>query len=195
MFSECIGVGYADSSAITPNGRRATDALRTQQVPSETTPSRIPISNEDYARLAAFRLVLRGFLHFREEAAAEVGLTGQHYQALLILRGWPSGEPMTINDLAQQLFLKHNSAVGLVDRLVADALLVRAASSVDRRKVELRLTARGSRLVARLAERHRTELQRIAPELEGFFHELSRQQVASKPVAVKAVRRRSAASA
>jgi hypothetical protein len=61
--------------------------------------------------------------------------------------------------------------------------------------VELRLTARGSRLVARLAERHLGELQRIAPELEVFFHELIRQQVASKPVAVKPVRRRSAASA
>jgi DNA-binding MarR family transcriptional regulator len=164
-------------------------------VPSETTRSRTPITNEDYARLAAFRLVLRGFLHFSEEAAAEVGLTGQHYQALLILRGWPPDLPMTINDLAQQLFLKHNSAVGLVDRLAGDGLLVRAPSSVDRRKVELRLTARGSRLLARLAERHRSELQRIAPELEAFFHELARQQDASKEVAPKPVRRRSAASA
>ncbi len=153
------------------------------------------ITNEDYARLAAFRLVLRGFLHFSEEAAAEVGLTGQHYQALLILRGWPPGQPMTINDLAQQLFLKHNSAVGLVDRLASDGLLVRAPSSVDRRKVELRLTAHGSRLLARLAERHRSELERIAPELEAFFHQLARQHVVSSDGPAKPVRRRSAASA
>lgn len=164
-------------------------------MPTETTRRPAPITNEDYARLAAFRLAVRGFLHFSEEAAAEVGLTGQHYQALLILRGWPSGQAMTINDLAQQLFLKHNSAVGLVDRLAGDGLLVRAPSSVDRRKVELRLTARGGRLLARLAERHRSELERIAPELEAFFHQLARQQVASKSVALKPVRRRSAASA
>jgi DNA-binding MarR family transcriptional regulator len=160
-------------------------------VPSETTRSRAAITNEDYTRLAAFRLVLRGFLHFSEEAAAEVGLTGQHYQALLILRGWPPEQAMTINDLAQQLFLKHNSAVGLVDRLAADGLLVRTPSSVDRRKVELRLTARGSRLLSRLAQRHHSELQRIAPDLESFFHALGRQQVDSKEEPRKAVRRQS----
>jgi len=163
-------------------------------VPSETTRS-ATITNEDYARLAAFRLALRGFLHFSEEAAAAAGLTGQHYQALLILRVWPPGAAMTINDLAQQLFLKHNSAVGLVDRLAADGLLVRTPSSIDRRKVELRLTVRGSRLLARLAECHQGELQRIAPELEAFFHQLTRQQAVRKSDAVKPVRRRSATSA
>ena len=163
-------------------------------MPSETTRSRT-ITNEDYARLAAFRLVLRSFLHFSEEAAAAVGLTGQHYQALLILRGWPPQAAMTINDLAQQLFLKHNSAVGLVDRLAADGLLVRAPSSIDRRKVELRLTARGTRLLARLAEQHQGELERIAPGLEAFFHQLARQPVVSKNDDVKAVRRRSATGA
>ena len=164
-------------------------------MPSETTRSPTIVTNEDYTRLAAFRLLLRGFLHFSEEAAAEVGLTGQHYQALLILRGWPPDQALTINDLAQQLFLKHNSAVGLVDRLAGDGLLVRAPSNIDRRKVELRLTARGSRLLARLAQRHQAELQRLAPQLEAFFHALGRQNVVSKEVARRPVRRRSAASA
>ncbi len=44
------------------------------------------ITTEEYARLARFRLALRTFLHFSEEAAAQAGLTGQHYQALLALR-------------------------------------------------------------------------------------------------------------
>jgi DNA-binding MarR family transcriptional regulator len=39
--------------------------------------------------------------------------------------------------------IKHNSAVGLVDRLGNEGLVVREPSTVDRRKVELRLSARG----------------------------------------------------
>lgn len=147
---------------------------------NSTARNRPNITNEEFARLAAFRLALRAFLHFSEDAAAQVGLTGQHYQALLILRGAPAGEPVTINDLAQQLFLKHNSTVGLVDRLASDGLLVRAPSNVDRRKVELRITPRGARLLAKLANRHRSELRRIGPELEVFFHELSRSDIVTK---------------
>jgi DNA-binding MarR family transcriptional regulator len=130
------------------------------------------LNTDDYARLAAFRQAMRGFLHFSEEAAAQAGLTGRHYQALLVLRGWPEGEAVTIADLAQQLYLKHNSTVGLVDRLAGEGLVTRRASTVDRRKVELRLTAKGMKVLARLADRHREELKRIGPELERFFHEL-----------------------
>jgi DNA-binding MarR family transcriptional regulator len=133
------------------------------------------LTTDDYARLAGFRHAVRAFLHFSEEAAGEAGLTGRHYQALLILRGWGDDEPATINDLARQLFLKHNSTVGVVDRLEAEGLLEREPSNVDRRKVGLRLTAKGMRMLARLADRHRAELQRIGPELERFFHDLTHQ--------------------
>jgi DNA-binding MarR family transcriptional regulator len=132
------------------------------------------LTSENYARLAAFRYALRAFLHFSEAAAAQVGLTGQHYQALLIVRGWTAEEPPTINDLAQQLFLKHNSTVGVVDRLAAEGLLAREPSSVDRRKVQLRLTPRGRQVMGRLADRHHAELQRIGPELEKFFRGLTK---------------------
>jgi DNA-binding MarR family transcriptional regulator len=131
------------------------------------------LSTHDYARLAAFRFALRGFLHFGEAAAAEVGLTSNHYQAMLILRGHPHGQQVTIGDLAQELFIKHNSAVGLVDRLTREQLVERMASSGDKRKVELRLTERGRRVLARLAGQHRQELRRIGPNLKRFFGELS----------------------
>ena len=81
------------------------------------------------------------------------GLTSQHYQAMLILRGWPDGQPISINDLAQHLLIKHNSAVGLVDRLADEGLVMRGPSSADRRKVELRLSLRGRQVLAKLAPR------------------------------------------
>lgn len=134
---------------------------------------RYGLSTEDYARLAAFRYALRKFLRFSEAAAGESGITGQHYQAMLILRACPDDKRTTIADLAQQLLIKHNSAVELVDRLVQENLVMREASSADRRKVELRLTARGRQVLAKLASVHRRELRRIGPILERFFAELS----------------------
>jgi DNA-binding MarR family transcriptional regulator len=131
------------------------------------------LTTSDYARLAGFRHALRKFLRFSEEAAAEVGLTGQHYQAMLAIRGWPEGEQATINDLAQQLLIRHNSAVELVDRLVDSGLIERQVSPRDRRKVELRFTPRGHEVLSRLAEMHRKELRRIGPALERFFAELT----------------------
>ena len=81
---------------------------------------------------------------------------------------------VTINDLAQQLLIKHNSAVELVDRLAKENLVVRQPSAVDRRKVQLQLTGRGRQVLARLAAVHRAELQRIGPVLSRLFNELSR---------------------
>jgi len=132
------------------------------------------LTTEDYARLAAFRGAVREFLRFSEEAAEHAGLTAQHYQAMLILRAHPEDERMTINDLARKLLIKHNSAVGLVDRLVRETLIVREASREDRRKVELRLSARGRQVLAKLAGMHRKELERIGPTLQRLIAEAAR---------------------
>jgi DNA-binding MarR family transcriptional regulator len=131
------------------------------------------LHTEDYARLARFRHAIRQFVRFSEDAAASVGLTTQHYQAMLILRACPEGEAVTINDLARELFIKHNSAVGLVDRLVEERLVERAPSRTDRRKVELRLSARGRRVLAKLASVHREELHRIGPLLGRVIRQAS----------------------
>jgi DNA-binding MarR family transcriptional regulator len=137
---------------------------------------RFKLATRDYAQLASFRHALRGFVRFSEAAAAQEGLTSQHYQAMLILRGWPERQPVSINDLAQQLLIKHNSAVGLVDRLAEVGLVVREPSTVDRRKVELHLTQRGRQVLAKLAAMHQGELRRIGPVMKRFFSELTRDE-------------------
>jgi DNA-binding MarR family transcriptional regulator len=138
------------------------------------------LTTADYARLAAFRAAIREFLHFSEDAAAKAGLTAQHYQVMLILRACPEDSSVSINDLARQLFIKHNSAVGLVDRLVGEGLLVREGSKEDRRKVELRLSARGRQVLAKLAGMHRREIERIRPMLEKLIADVFREEP-SKP--------------
>lgn len=134
---------------------------------------RYKLQTADYAKLAAFREALRQFLRFSEEEAEKVGLTSQHYQAMLILRA-ADDAPVTINALARHLFIKHNSAVGLVDRLAAEGLVARQPSKADRRKVELKLSARGRAVLAKLAAVHRTELQRIGPAFKRAFAQVAR---------------------
>lgn len=126
----------------------------------------------EYQQLAKFRYALRSFLRFSEAAAENVGLTAQHYQALLAVCAAADGH-VTINDLACQLLIRHNSAVGLVDRLTDQGLLAREPAPDDGRKVYLRLTPKGDGILQKLAEVHREELRRIGPQLETLLHDIT----------------------
>ena len=123
------------------------------------------LRTDEYAKLASFRFALRRFLRFSEQAAGRVGLTGQQYQAMLIVRSRANGDPVTIADLARELLVRHHSAVGLVDRLVAHGHLERDRASTDHRKVQVRLTPKGKRELGRLASIHRLKLHRITPDI------------------------------
>ena len=136
-------------------------------------PPAAALGTADYLRLASFRYALRRFLHFSESETARVGLTAQQYQAMLVLRSRAGRAPLTINDLAREMLIRHNSAVGLVDRLVAQGLLVRARAPEDRRKVRLRLTAAGERVLARLASVHRRKLKRIGPDIHRILGDMT----------------------
>jgi DNA-binding MarR family transcriptional regulator len=135
--------------------------------------TRVRLATADYAELAAFRRALREFLRFSEDAAAPAGLSGRQYQAMLFLRGRERVRRVSIEDLAQELLIKHNSAVGLADRLVREGLAARRRATDDRRRVELALTPLGRQVLARLASMHRVELRRIGPGLRRFFGRMS----------------------
>jgi len=132
------------------------------------------VTNDDIRTLADLRLVLRQFQSFSERAAEARGLTTQQYQALLAIKGEHSDTPITVTLLAQRLLIKHNSAVGLVDRMAELGLVVRRPSERDRRSVMLQITARGESVFKRLAIAHRRELQRIAPLLGRHFRQLAK---------------------
>jgi DNA-binding MarR family transcriptional regulator len=120
---------------------------------------------EDYVTLASFRYALRQFLHFSAEAARTNGLSPQQHQALLAIKGFPERDSVTIGELAERLDLRHHSAVGLVDRLAKARLVRRIAGTSDKRKVHVRVTAHGEKLISRLSAAHRDELRRMEPEL------------------------------
>src|SRR5438309_2021226 len=101
------------------------------------------LSAHQYELLAAFRYALRRFLHFSETAAHAASITPQHHQALLAIKGFPGRDGVKIGELAERLQVRHHSAVGLVDRLVADKLVRRESVLKDRRQVYIRLAPRG----------------------------------------------------
>lgn len=136
--------------------------------------SRRALAPVDYGRLAEFRYLLRRFQVFSERAAERAGLTTQQHQALLAIKGFAGGESVTVGALAERLGIRHNSAVGLVNRLVANILVERRNSANDRRRILLRLTPKAERVLARLSLAHRRELKRRAPLLQALLAEFGR---------------------
>ncbi|HQF71241.1 MAG TPA: MarR family transcriptional regulator, partial [Promineifilum sp.] len=65
-----------------------------------------------------------------------------------------------------------HSAVGLVNRLVAQNLLTRHASTADRRQVFLALTPPGNALLAELTAAHKAEVRRIRTTLQELLARL-----------------------
>ena len=123
------------------------------------------LDDRDYATLASFRRSLRIFLAFSEEAARDAGLTPQQHQAILAIRGLTPESGMTVQDLAEQLLLKPQTTVELVDRLEGAGLVRRQRDEVDRRRVFLTLTAKAGRVLERLSVAHLAQIRRDAPQL------------------------------
>lgn len=123
------------------------------------------IMQADYTALAEFRYVLRCFLEFSENEAKEVGLTPRQHQALLAIKGYGRGKPISVGDLAERLRIRHHSAVELANRLSDGGLVVRSQDEEDQRRVLLSLTARAEEHLAELSAAHLDELARIEPML------------------------------
>ncbi|HEX3995891.1 MAG TPA: MarR family transcriptional regulator [Acetobacteraceae bacterium] len=112
-----------------------------------------------YESLAGFRFALRRFLAFSEAATRAAGVTAWQYQAMLAIKTHPNGA-IVIRELADQMLSQHHGAVQLVDRLCKAGLARRTYSVKDRRTVLVVLTAKGARLLGRLASAHKNELMR-----------------------------------
>jgi DNA-binding MarR family transcriptional regulator len=125
----------------------------------------IRMSSTDHRALAEFRFLIRRHLKNTEEAARSVGLEPQQYIGLLALRGIPSGQTASIRALAEQLQIRHHSTVELVDRMEKRGLLRREQSEDDRRRIRLRITPRGEKLLSHLVRHRIAELRVTGPAL------------------------------
>lgn len=124
------------------------------------------LSDRDYQRLLQLRTRLRGFLRWSEGQARDAGLTPAQHQLLLAVRGHDDRRGPTIGEVADYLFLRHHSAVELVDRASQAGLLKRKVDPDDARVVRLGLTPAGQKALARLTHLHLEELDHLASSLE-----------------------------
>jgi DNA-binding MarR family transcriptional regulator len=118
-----------------------------------------------YQILARFRYFIREFLATAAEGARSVGLEPRHYELLLAIRGLPAGMEPTVGDIAQQLQIRHHSAVELIDRAVGRGLVERQRPDDNRKVVLVRVTPAGMELLERLVPVRAGELKRHAPML------------------------------
>jgi DNA-binding MarR family transcriptional regulator len=134
--------------------------------------SQTDLADNEYRRLLAFRTGIRRFLSWSEAQAAGVGISPAQHQLMLAIRGHDGPDGPTIRDVADALILRHNSAVGLVDRAVEAGLVTRHADEHDLRVVRLRLTPLGTRRIQQLSDAHVEELRRLVPRVTRLWDDL-----------------------
>lgn len=123
------------------------------------------LTKQDFEELARFRFGIRRYLRFSEETVRRHGLTPQHYQLMLALKGFPGREWATMRELAERLQLRHHSVVELVNRAQKQQLVERAPDPTDARAVRVQLTTDGQQALMRLSSLHRDELRRMGAAL------------------------------
>lgn len=140
---------------------------------TSVTRDRVKIMREiDYQQLADFRYALRRFMEFSSSVAREAGLTPQQHQALLAIKGLSVAGMVSIGAIAERLVSRHHSTVELLDRLVDLGLVRRRVDVADRRRVNVLLTPKAERLLARLSAVHIAELKRLRPALRAMLEML-----------------------
>ncbi len=115
------------------------------------------VDQEKIRALAGFRSALRKFMAFSEEATSGAGITSQQYQAMLAIAA-ATGGTMPLGELAQEMLLKPNAMVQLIDRLSVLGLVERGRSQADRRSVGVSLSNEGRALLLQLAAVHLDQL-------------------------------------
>lgn len=95
------------------------------------------------------------------DAMVPLGVTGPQADALIVIG---QAGHISLKDLGDLLIAEGGHPSRLVDRLVEAGLVERRPADDDRRRVELRLTAAGRRIEARIAET-RSALSELASEL------------------------------
>ncbi|CAD6558332.1 hypothetical protein LMG28727_06600 [Paraburkholderia kirstenboschensis] len=114
---------------------------------------------QDLEAMSEFRYQLRQFLRFSEEITHAAGITPLQYQLLLHVRGFPGREWATVGDLAERLQAAPNGTAALVSRCEAAGFVTRKPGRVDRRQVQVHLTAKGERCLLKLAALHKSEME------------------------------------
>lgn len=118
-------------------------------------------SKKEYLALSSFRSGLARFLRFSERAARNAGITPTQYLLLLHVCGSVGRDWASVGELAARLDASAHGTTALIGRCRAAGLVRKRRHAADARRVEVHLTARGRRLLERIARRNRGELKSL----------------------------------
>jgi DNA-binding MarR family transcriptional regulator len=124
-------------------------------MPRKTTAKATLPDKHDLEAMSIFRYELRKFLRVSEEISNAAGITTLQYQLLLHVRGFPERNWATVGELAERLQAAANGTAALVSRCEAAGLVTRKTDKIDRRQVQVHLTAKGERCLLALAAEHK----------------------------------------
>lgn len=88
----------------------------------------------------------------RRRLRAEFGETLPRFDVMAALARAKTG--MTMTEVSRHLMVSNGNVTGIIDRLVTEGLVVRISDAQDRRATLVRLTAKGLRHFARMAQAH-----------------------------------------
>lgn len=123
-----------------------------------------PEAGTALAVLRRFRVVLRSVNRHLDETRRRSGLPSAQLWALAQIAATPG---LRVCDLANALAIHQSTASNLLEALARDGLIHRRRSASDARVVQLQVTARGRRVMARAPRPLQglliTALQRLTP--------------------------------
>jgi DNA-binding MarR family transcriptional regulator len=114
----------------------------------------------------------------RERLRREFAVTMPQFDVMAALARTEDG--MTMTDLSRHLMVSNGNVTGIIDRLVAEKLVLRQAPATDRRSFIVRLTPKGAAHFATVARIHEgwvdelltdidaDEAERIIGDLDGL---------------------------
>jgi DNA-binding MarR family transcriptional regulator len=111
----------------------------------------------------------------RDRLRVNFDVTLPQFDVMAALERKPDG--MTMTELSRFLMVSNGNVTGIIDRLVADKLVVRQAPANDRRSIVVKLTARGLKDFTAMAKAHQGWVDTLlsefdAAEAETLIHHL-----------------------
>ena len=100
----------------------------------------------------------------RERLRVQFEVTLPQFDVMAALERKPDG--MTMTELSRFLMVSNGNVTGIIDRLVADKMVVRQAPADDRRAIIVRLTPRGLKQFTAMAKAHETWIDGLLSEFD-----------------------------
>lgn len=140
-----------------------------------------------WLRIFTCKMLIEG--EVRRRLRDDFDVTLPRFDLMAQLDRAPNG--MTLGELSQRMMVTNGNVTGLVDRLVAQKLIVRRPSPTDRRAQIVSLTAEGRKAFRAMARANRNWIAEILADLSpGEINELMRLLDKTKASARKAITKR-----